>query len=208
MIVVLPGRGMTTRELEENGFVHAVGALDMAADVLLADAHLAYYEDRSILKRLRADVIEPARQSGYKAIWLAGISLGGLGAILYADAHPYEIAGVLAIAPYLGGADGLRTVIDAGGLLRWRAATNPGGESEISDEVWRSAQGVVQRNDAGTGPPLLLGYGLEDRFAPSNQALAESLPRDRVFTAPGGHDWSPWRGLWQRMLVATDLRRC
>ena len=60
LLIILPGRGMTLRELEKEGFVSAIRSLDLAVDVLRVDAHLGYYRDRSILERLRADVIAPA----------------------------------------------------------------------------------------------------------------------------------------------------
>ena len=50
----------------------------------VADIHLSYYITRTAIQRLREDVILPARASGYKRISLAGISLGGLGALYHA----------------------------------------------------------------------------------------------------------------------------
>ena len=65
--------------------------------MVVADAHVGYFRNRSFEDRLRADVMVPARARGYESIWLAGISLGGLGALLYADEHPEEVAGLLLI---------------------------------------------------------------------------------------------------------------
>jgi pimeloyl-ACP methyl ester carboxylesterase len=208
LMVILPGRGMTLRELEKEGFVAAVRSLGLAVDVLRADAHLGYYKDRSILDRLRADVIAPAQAKGYQSIWLAGISLGGLGALLYADAHPGDVAGILALAPYLGEPEATQAVIRAGGLMRWEAPAGPLPDTEIAPGAWRSVRGVLRQAEAAGRPPLYLGYGLADSLAPSHRVLAEALPPGRVFTAPGGHDWHPWLGLWQSMLAASDLPRC
>jgi len=211
LLVMLPGRGMSLDELEQQGFPAAVFAAGLAVDVLLVDAHAGYYKDRSILERLRLDVIAPARAAGKTSIWLAGISLGGLGALLYADAHPGDIDGVLVLAPYLGELDTAAAVARAGGLSQWRAPEampGPLPDDAIGLQAWRSAQGLVRPAASAPRPPVFLGWGLSDRFAPAEQVLAEALPKARVFTAPGGHDWDPWLGLWRRMLAASGLPRC
>jgi pimeloyl-ACP methyl ester carboxylesterase len=208
LLVILPGRGMTTRELEKEGFVAAVRSAGLAVDVLRADAHYGYYKDRSILDRLRADVVVPAQAQGYRAIWLAGISMGGLGALLYAEAHPGDVAGILMLAPYLGEPDTAEAVAKAGGPMQWPAPAGPLPDAAIGPRAWRGVQDLLQRGDAIARPPLYLGYGLQDDFAPSLRVLAQALPAGRVFSAAGGHDWDPWLGLWRRMLAASDLPRC
>jgi hypothetical protein len=46
----------------------------------------------------------------------------------------------------------------------------------------------------------LLGYGRDDALEGANDVLAAALPKDRVFTRPGKHDWSVWRKLLAEML--------
>ena len=208
LLVILPGQGMTMRELDQEGFVAAAHAAHLAVDVLLVDAHLGYYKDRSVLERLRIDVVAPAQAADFSSIWMAGVSLGGLGALLYADAHPGDIDGLLTLAPYLGEPDAVTAIIRDGGLQRWKAPRGPLPDSEIGPQAWRSLQKLVRTGEGSSPPPLYLGYGLSDRFAPMAHVLAEALPPSRVFTAPGGHDWDPWLGLWQRMLAASELPRC
>ena len=72
--------------------------------------------------------------------------------------------------------------------------------------LWRWLKDVPAQG-SGARLPLYLGYGLEDRFLADDELLAATLPAARVFTAPGGHDWSVWLGVWQRMLEAMPLRR-
>jgi hypothetical protein len=58
----------------------------------------------------------------------------------------------------------------------------------------------------GNGQPrtlvaLLPGRrGRSDDFARANGMAAEVLPPERVFTAPGGHDWKAWRSLWEQFV--------
>src|SRR5712672_3477612 len=57
----------------------------MLADIVVADLHFGYYLRQTAIERLREDVILPARTRGYQCISLVGISLGGFGALYYAE---------------------------------------------------------------------------------------------------------------------------
>ncbi|WP_269759566.1 hypothetical protein [Variovorax sp. E3] len=104
LLVMLPGAYSTPDEFEREGFVQAVRDARLAADVMRVDAHLGYYNNKTILERLSADVMAPARKQGYRHIWIVGISVGGFGGLLYAQTHPGELAGVVTLAPYLANA--------------------------------------------------------------------------------------------------------
>jgi hypothetical protein len=45
---------------------------------------------------------------------------------------------------------------------------------------------------AAHGRVLYLGYRHTDRFAARHMMLAACLPRERVVSAAGGHDWDNW----------------
>jgi len=83
LLVFLPGRGDTVSSYEKEGFIKLLAGLGGAVDSLGVEAHLGYYRDRTLLQRLREDVFIPAKADGYSDIWLVGISMGGLGAVLY-----------------------------------------------------------------------------------------------------------------------------
>ena len=198
LLVMLPGASSLPEEFLQEGFVLALRERRLALDVALVDAHLGYYKDRTILERLQADVIAPARAKGYRKIWLVGVSLGGLGALIQARAQPADADGLMLLAPYLGE----RRVTDAvqadGGLKAWRGAAPDPVPEDDDLLLWQWLQAY---STAPTlRPPLYLGYALGDRLAPANQLLAASLPADNVFTTAGGHDWPEWRRLWNRML--------
>jgi pimeloyl-ACP methyl ester carboxylesterase len=212
LLVMLPGAYSTPDEFEREGFVEAVRENRLAVDVMLVDAHLGYYNDRTVLERLNADVIAPARRQGYRQIWIVGISLGGFGGLLYAQTHPGELAGVVAIAPYLGERTLSTDIANAGGLAKWNGpldtATAPP-RTPNETQLWQWLRGYAGHTQtAGARPPLYLGYGLDDRFAFSHRLLAGVLPAQRVFTTEGGHDWPEWRRLWQRMLPTLSLPGC
>lgn len=209
LLVFLPGAGSLPDEFVREGFLREVQLRRIAADMVIADAHRGYYSQRSVLERLDADVIAPARQQGYRAIWLVGISLGGLGSLLYEEALPGRIAGVVALAPYLGEERFIETVTAAGGIATWRAPAEAPTDGVFEPRLWRWLQGYgAAAGSPATRPPLYLGYGASDRFAASNAMLGAVLPPAQVFITPGGHDWNAWRPLWRDILQVLPLPRC
>ena len=202
LLVMLPGSYSRPEEFVREGFVRAVRERGIAADMVLVDAHVGYYADKSIVDRLRADVIAPALAQGYTRIWLVGISIGAFGALIYSEAQPQGIVGVVALGPYLGKRALSEEINAQGGLRSWRAPVGRLDPDDIDTIVWRWLQ-----TDAATRPDLFLGYGRDDRFVFSDRLLAAALPADRVFTAPGGHDWTPWLAMWTQMLDKMPLKR-
>ncbi len=198
LVVLLPGAYSRPPEFVEAGFPQALRERGSNADVLIVDSHLGYFTDGSALRRLREEVVLPARAQGYRRVWLVGISLGGFGALGYAVRHGSEIDGVLALAPYLGPRRLTQEMAAAGGPRAWRAAgldtSAPDASDELDRELWRTFSGPV--GGQPPLPPVHLGYGLDDRFAGAHRRFAELLPPERVRTAPGGHDWPAWRALW------------
>lgn len=203
LVVFLPGRGGHAEDFEKHGFLQVAQEAGLAADLTAVDAHLAYYMDRSLLTRLKEDVIAPAQKRGKHRIWLVGVSMGGLGALLYAERHPEDVAGVFLLAPYLGDETVLKEIRAAGGLRGW-TVPEPLDPKDHQRGVWR----WLKRRADGQIPqafPIYLGYGAQDRFAPANAMLAASLPPERVFIAEGGHDWPVWRSLWVRFLQGAPM---
>lgn len=207
LLVLLPGSWSLPEDFEREGFVAAARQRHLAVDLWLVDAHVGYYRERSIVDRLAADIVEPAQARGYRHIWIGGISIGAFGALLYAQARPAEVEGVIAIAPWLGSPQIARSVGAAGGLAAWKPSAGSTAPDDLDTPFW---QGLQQQVTDVAGPakprlPLWLGYGLADRFVASDDVLAQALPPSRVFTAEGGHDWPVWNALWPRMLAALPL---
>ena len=192
LLVMLPGIGMKAQEFVDHGFIAALQARRTPVDVVIADAHADLYLDDSILERLSADVIVPTMARGYAALWLLGISLGGMGALGYAREHPRQVEGIVLLAPFLGVPGTIAEVRRAGGLARWE----PG---PVVDDRERAV--LAWLKELGSGhPTLTLGYGRGDRFAAGHALLAERLPAERVVIEEGGHDWETWAKLWHRIL--------
>jgi hypothetical protein len=209
LLVLLPGAYSAPDEFVREGFVAAVDERRLAVDVLRVDAPLGYYTNSmAIFERLSVDVVAPARSGGYTSIWIAGISAGGFGAIGYSVTHPGELAGIVALAPYLGERVSSIDIANAGGLVHWHAtsAELPGDRSE--QRLWAWLQRYGTEPGAPDLPPLYLGFALGDRFAFSDELLAAVLPAERVFRTEGGHDWPEWRRLWHSVLPTLPLPHC
>ena len=205
--VLLPGARSAAEDFVAQGFVSDLQAAVPACEVVLADAHLGYFVEDQLLTRLREDVVRPG-EPGPKP-WLVGISLGGFAALAYAMRHGNEIAGVLALAPYLGRRELLRDITAAGGPAAWRELPPvPRGPYDayegLEDELWRwlARPGL---GAAVAAPPIHLGYGRGDRFVDALAVLQVLLPAGHTHTVPGGHDWPPWRALWQQWLRQGEL---
>jgi hypothetical protein len=207
---MLPGAYTKPEEFADQGFVAAVRQERIAADVLLVDAHVGYYENRSIVERLAEDVLLPARAHGYARIWLLGISNGGAGAILTADRVPPRAAdGMVLLAPYLGSRHIAQQITSSGGLRQWEPPT-PFDRGDGDQVMWRWLKQQVA--PSGAAPPsamreLYLGYGYSDGFVFNHRALAAAMPSSHVVATAGGHNWATWRSLWERIVPLLPLER-
>lgn len=204
LIVFLPGRGGAPEDYAREGFQKIAADAGLDADTIAVDAHLGYYRKRTATIRIKEDVIDPAHAAGYTRIVLVGISMGGLGAVLYAKQQPQDIAAIVLIAPFLGDKDVLDEIEAAGGIAKWTPA-QPLPESDYQRDVWKWLRGYADPNQSR--PPVYLGFGTGDRFLRSHRLLAGMLPPSQVFTAPGGHDWAPWREVYRQILLAGPVPR-
>ena len=186
-MILLPGAYMHAQDFLTHGF-------DAAADIVAVETGMQAYLDGSIVGRLD-EAISPIRGDG-APVWLAGVSLGGLGALLYARSNPGAVAGLLLLSPFIGTRGTVAQVIDAGGFEAWQPPPAEVATSEHQMLQWLKSY----RFDDARSPPIYLGYGENDRYAASYRLLAGLLPADRVVTVDGGHDWETWRVLWDRLL--------
>ncbi len=195
LVVMLPGAYSAPADFEREGFVEAVRSRALAVDIWLAGAHLGYVFDGSVLRRLHADVIEPARKQGYRRIWLVGISLGGFVGLGYAARHGRNLEGIVAIAPYPGRRPLIKAIVDAGGPAVWRHEALPRDPSDVDHEIWQWLAALP-----ADAPALYLAYGQDDRLVAGQRLMATLLPAERTTALPGGHDWPAWRALWHAWL--------
>ena len=192
-VLLLPGAWETSEGFARAGFQAAVRERGLAIELECCALEYEHVTDRSMLSRLRSGPVANARASGCEFVWLAGVSLGGFMALGFAEQYPTELSGICLIAPYLGSRIITREISLAGGVAGW----NPG-EVAAEDEDRRIWRFIKSRREGQ--PALYLGYGRDDRFADSQQLLADALPPDSVDVVSGAHDWLAWRQVWDHFL--------
>ena len=84
LLLLLPGRGDESGDFARHGFVRMARQAGATADIAAANAHFGYYINRSVTDRLEADLFERPESRRYRETFVAGISLGGLGAMILA----------------------------------------------------------------------------------------------------------------------------
>jgi pimeloyl-ACP methyl ester carboxylesterase len=191
VIVVLPGFGADAEDLQDHGVAQAIHRGWPQADVMLTSATFAYYVHGVLVERLEQDVIRPAR-ARYRNVWLAGASVGGMGAILYERHHPRQLAGLVLFAPWLGDGKILDEVRAAGGVRGWEPGAVPAkidGDT-YQREMWRVIKGWSQ--DPAAARRVWAVVGTEDRLLEADRLLAAALPAGHYMEVAGGHTWTAW----------------
>lgn len=180
VLVMLPGRHSRGSDFKRYGFGdHAV------CNLIAADAHFGYYRNQSVLERLHDDVISNLN----KPIMVGGISMGGLGAAMYALTYPDDVSGLLLMAPFLAD-EKLVNRIEAQGL-----------DVRNDDSSLIKRQLQVWQYLLETEKPLVVGCGESDEFAPAIRLLQNMKPDATYIWVPGGHDWPTWQEIWAQYLA-------
>jgi len=192
LVIVLPGRWDNVEVMAGAGIVEAVQGAWPEADVLLTSATMAYYTDGGLARRLHEQVVTPARTRGYRQVWMMGASMGGMGTLLYEQAYPGELDGLVLLAPYLGRGRVLREIVDAGGIEQWSPGPVPAerNRGNFDRELWRHLQTWL--SDPDLGERVWLAYGSEDRLRDAVPVFSPLIPEAQVLERPGGHAWSVW----------------
>jgi pimeloyl-ACP methyl ester carboxylesterase len=192
--------------LRRSGMPEAIQTAWPDADVLLAEVTLGYYMQGHAPERLHTEIIAPARtRGGYREVWLAGASMGGMGVLMYDQRYPGEMDGLVLLAPYLGDAKLLREIGDAGGVTHWEA-----GPAQAVDtgnwqrELWRHIQRLSRNPDEARR--VWLAYGDQDRLRKAMPLLIPALPQDQVLVRKGGHTWTVWSPVMGEVLQQADAR--
>lgn len=195
LVVLIPGRHSLPSEFECKGFVTEVRESRPNARIVIPDLHLGYYRNRSATDRLHEDVILPATAEGLNRVTLIGISMGGLGAMLYDLEYPGHADEIILLSPFLGDASVIEDITAQGGLSKWQ----PQGEDpdEFSRRLWTSLRDKWLPR--ANRPPLRLGCGESDRLAPATRLAASELGPAETVWLPGDHDWPTWNALIGRI---------
>ncbi len=200
LVLFLPGLGDSPENVERGGMIEEMKGAPQF-DALIADAHFGYYRTGTMTTRLDEDVVHRVR-SEYDEFWIVGTSMGGYGAIAYAEKFPESVTGLVLLAPYLGQGKVLADIERAGSVQNW----NPEAFQTTSS---RTAHGVrlwawlKERPTRPSHPIVFLGSGDQDKLLRGFRLLSPALEANRVTIIPGGHDWTTWRKLFHRVVEST-----
>jgi pimeloyl-ACP methyl ester carboxylesterase len=205
LVVMLPGRGDSLQSLTDTGIAQLIQQRWPDADVVLTGLTMPFYRQGRAAQRLHDEVIEPARRPAYRQVWLAGISLGGMGALLYDREYPGQMDGLLLLSPYLGDDAIHREIRQAGGLADWQ----PGppqtiGPDTFQHEVWRYLKDWSQRPQRTRS--VWLAYGADEPFRQPIELMSPLLPADHVIMLPGKHNWKLWKPAMRALLERASPR--
>ena len=187
LLVLLPGRLSPPEEFRSEGLEREIERALGPVDMVAVDAHLGYYLGGAFVETLAEDVLAPARKAGFTEVWIVGVSMGGSGALAVLRQRPDLADGAVLLAPYLGTDEVTARVRRYGGEIL--SAPPP---SDPKERFFEESWAWLLRSRPAL-PPLFLGFGRNDRFAPSHHLFAKSLPADHVAEVDGGHDWGAWR---------------
>ncbi|MEO5624269.1 MAG: alpha/beta hydrolase-fold protein [Dokdonella sp.] len=205
LVVMLPGRGDDLASLQRHGVAQIIQRAWPDADVVLTGLTMPYYTQGNATQRLHDEVIDPAHRRNDRQLWLAGISLGGMGALLYDRAYPGQIDGMLLLSPYLGEHAIQQEIRDAGGLAQWKPGpAQPINAATFERELWRSLK--HWSDDSARTHSVWLGYGDSEPFRASIELMSPLLPPDHVLMSPGHHDWALWTPALRALLQQASLR--
>ncbi len=172
-------------------------AIAMPSDGLWSEgsgylAHKHFDTESWIINDIPACVRELIPQIQNGKIFLAGLSMGGYGALRIGAKYASHVAGISAHSPVTGLADLSQHMQDP------IEKDLSSGKRDADPLYW-------MRRNCSSLPPIRFDCGTEDALLASNRALHAAMLRARIphdyEEHPGGHDWA----YWQRH-VRTTLR--
>lgn len=209
LMVMIPGFLDGPDTFLEHHFPDAVLTTDARCDMVLLDLHFRYYSQVGVADIVNEDILVPAAARGYDEIWVVGISMGGLGALLTAERYTDQIDGIILLAPFVGEENVLREIQTAGGAAAWRPPsdleTTPWTQANYTTHLWAWLRSY--HTDPDAMPPLYIGWGDADRLGTGDALLGDLVGEGHVFTIPGRHAWVTWRPLFDLILAEAEPGR-
>jgi pimeloyl-ACP methyl ester carboxylesterase len=191
LVVMLPGRGDDLRSLEHKGMAAIIQKAWPDADVILTGLTMPFYRQGHASQRLHDEIIAPAQKVGGRKVWLMGISLGGMGALLYEHDYPGQTRGLLLLSPYLGDQAIQEDVRDGGGLGKWEPGpSRPLNQDTFQAELWHTLKDILDNPQRARS--VWLAYGADEPFRTPIELMSPALPAGNVMMLPGRHNWSLW----------------
>jgi S-formylglutathione hydrolase FrmB len=182
----------------ERGLLLIMPQGDYSYYVNAADPPQNRYEDY-IVQDLVADVESRFRFGAGKPRAIAGVSMGGFGAIELALSHPGLFVFVGALSPAV---DAARRPFSMRRIVQSRALAAIFGPWDGAGRRGKDPFVIVRGVDRGAVPFLFIRCGAQEGLLAVNQQFAAVLKdrglRHKFEVVSGGHDW----GMWNEQLPA------
>ncbi len=193
LVLLLPGRLSRPEEFVQFGIVDLVQKKRPRARIVAPDLHMGYYMRGLADACLHEEIIGPAKKQGLR-ITIIGVSMGGLGALIYSLRYPGEVDEMLLLSPFVGDKEPMAEIERAGGLEKWESpVVTPRNKAEALQKMWID---IKRQWLSRSGPPfpIALAVGKSDRLLASNRFFARSILKpNQLIEIEGGHDWACWK---------------
>ncbi|MCK4865444.1 MAG: hypothetical protein KAT06_08420 [Gammaproteobacteria bacterium] len=199
LIIFFPGLYDTAEKFKDEEFFSIARKAGITADMVSANVNIFHLAKEMMIERIEMDVFEPAKISGYKNIWLVGVSLGGLSSLLFNIKHEQDICGVVTLAPYVANTPLIEDLSEVKEIKYWQPGSD---ENKLMLErrlqsLWIWLKDKSLNNDLKN---IYLGYGKQDRYVGAIKFFEKILDKNHVVTVEGGHTWVTGQKIWQKQL--------
>ncbi len=212
VVYLLHGNGGEYRDWQENAPLAAYAGRGYL--FVMPEGHGGYWLNSASVKQDRyedfvtSDLIADAERGlpADRDRSIAGVSMGGFGALVLALRHPglYRFAG--ALSPPVDVPERAFTWRRLAQSVAIRRIFGPYGSAERCerDPFW-----LVRHTEPTAAPQIYLGAGVEPLRGPVER-FSDSLQqrgfRSELHVEPGGHEWRQWNRHLERMLgeIAAD----
>lgn len=195
----MPGLGDGANIFAQQNLIDALQKCNDSLNIVALDSHLGYFSNRTIITRLNTEVIAPAKAQGIDNIWVIGVSLGGLGSLLYSVNHPDDLTGLILLSPYLGEKEDLESLLKSSDLYNWQPK-----QTNDFQTLWFS---LIELSRSEKLSNIYMGTGNQDRYIAQQDQFSKLLNESNTIKIEGKHQWSTWNQLWNPLLHKTSLCR-
>lgn len=199
LIIFFPGLYDSAEKFKDEAFFSIARKEGITADMVSANVNVYHLVKEMMIERIEKDVFAHAKVTGYKNLWLVGVSLGGLNALLLNIKHEKDICGVVTLAPYVANTLLIKDLRDAKEIKNWKPDSD---ENKLVLEkrlqflwVW-----LKEKSSNNKLNNIYLGYGKEDKYINAIELFENILDKNHVVTVKGGHTWETSQKIWQKQL--------
>lgn len=199
LIIFLPGLYDTAEIFKDEAFFSIARKAGIKADMVSANVNVLHLVKNMMVKRIETDVLQQAKNNGYKNIWLVGVSLGGLNTLLFYSKHLGNICGVVTLAPFVANEPLTKELQAVKNIQHWEPV--PLDKDLVFEQklqflwVWLKEQALKNKLDH-----IYLGYGDRDRYVEAIKLLQNILDKKNIVTVEGSHNWKTGQKIWRKQL--------